>query len=337
MLSQKQLDFQQHQLLLEPKELAIVAAQLENPKLEIQEADKRLLLLSAVAHGSGQQWLVLSGENGLDWLRQAYQDDSYPQSVRLGAAACLGETNDQPTFEQLHEAVTRLSKRSKKPVLLNLLAHYLHHTSQQHQLHWSLTSELFPRLARLRVKDGAAKRAYMCKIAYFTAPLCAMIMMASAFIQHRTSSSVSASPQDYFFIAIIFGILGVLVSYSFAEVMTSLTLITRHWALAWQTLILAGTGSIIGIVLFYILAGENGLWFEGGIIGLALALLPRGPGHKMGWYPAIPAIAVGALVFALSLITLLGVKEGLPIELYGAALSTGLFTGVYIYNAGLAK
>ena len=100
--------------------------------------------------------------------------------------------------------------------------------------------------------------------------------------------------------------------------------------MAWQIIVLAGTGSVIGIVLFYLLAGDHGLWFEGGIIGLVLALIGHRPGHEPGWHSGALSMLIGALTFALSLAALTVVKEGKPVELLGSAISTGLFTGVYI-------
>jgi hypothetical protein len=103
----------------------------------------------------------------------------------------------------------------------------------------------------------------------------------------------------------------------------------RHWAWGWQGMILASVGCLIGIFLFYILPGQKGIWFEGGIIGLTLVLTNRIPNRFTGWYPIAMALISG--VFA-SLLSILVIKDTALVE-FGAALSTGLFSGVFIYFA----
>jgi hypothetical protein len=330
LLAQKHYDYEAYKLLLEPKELEIVAAQLSNPSLELSDADKRLLLYSAVAHGLGEQWKALVGEDSLLWLREAVQDSECSSAVRTGAAAGLGTAGDRMAFDQLNQIAQEASTTGSKNDALELLAMFLLRSPVEFELPRNFRRDVFLRLARLRVKDGVTRRMHIRKAASFITPLCVMLMMISVYIQSRFSASAGNDLMSYVFVALILGILGIVVAYSFAEVMTSLMLIMRRWGLVWQIIILVGAGSLIGIVLFYILAGDHGLWFEGGIIGLVLALTNKRSSHKPRRYSGTLSILMVVLTFALSLAALTVIKEGKPVELLGSAISTGLFTGVYI-------
>jgi len=328
MLDQKQLDYQQHKLLLDSKELAIIASGLESTKLELQEEDLHLILLSAVVYNEGQKWLAMCGEKGLEWLRQAYQDGSCPQEARLGAVRCLGKMEDAPTYSHLLEVIGQNAQPGRRGIWLDLLAQYLNVSMQRHNLPWSVRRAVFPRLARLRVMAGSAARTSARKVASYVAPLCVIIMMVPVYVQ--ASPDPATRLFNYAAFAFVLGILGVAVAYLFAEVMTSLILITSRWSLALKTMTLVGMGSIIGIVLSYVLSGQKGLWFEGGITGLAQMILSRWSGQKPHWYSVVTAVFTGLLVFLISLEIIHDVK----LVEYGAALSTGLFTAVYIYVAG---
>lgn len=334
LLDRKHDDYETNKLLMEPKELESVADQLNNPNIELSDADKRLLLYSGVAHNLHQPWVALAGEHGVLWMREAVRDRNLPSSVRVGAAASLGAANDEPVYEQLSQAIQQSESGDVKEDALDMLAVFLHHSAEKFKIPRQSRWEVFIRLARLRVKDGKTQRMRMRKAASFITPLCVAIMMTSVYIQSRFSVSVSNDLIGYIFVAVIFGILGIVVAIGFAEVMTSLLLIFHRWRLAWQIMVLAGSGSVIGIALFYLLAGDRGVWFEGGIIGLALVLINYKPSHKPGWYSGTLSILVGILIFALSLAapTLIFLKVGKPIELLGSAISTGLFSGAYIFT-----
>ncbi len=334
MLDRKHDDYEANMLLMEPQELEFVATQLNDPNVELSDADKRLLLYSGVAHNLNQPWMALSGGSGVLWLREAIQDRKLPPVVRVGAAASLGAASDGPTYEQLSQVIRQSESGDSKDDALDMLSVFLHHSPEKFKIPSQSRWDVFIRLARLRVKDGTTQRMRMRKAASFITPLCVAIMMTSVYIHSRFSASASNDLIDYVFGAVIFGILGIVVAIGFAEVMTSLLLILRRCGLAWQTIVLAGSGSVIGIALFYLLAGDHGVWFEGGIIGLALALISHKPSHKPGWYSGTLSILVGILIFALSLAspTLNILKVGKPVELLGSAISTGLFSGAYIFT-----
>ena len=330
MLDQKLLDYHQHKLLLDPKELEIVAAELENGKLEVGDADKKLFLFSAVTHGSGHRWLEMSGAKGLEWLRQAYQDEGCPQDVRLGAAAFLGRMEDGPTYDRLLDCFQQEVEAAKQGTWLELLAHYLNSSQQTHRLPWNVNRVVFPRLAWLRVREGSETRARIRKVVSFFVPFCVIIMMVPVYLQ---ASRGPFQPLGYVAITFILGLLGFFIAYFYAEVMTSLPMITRRWPLALQAIMLASMGSIIGIILFYVLSGQKGLWFEGGITGLAQMVVNRKTRQKPMWYSGVTALFAGLLVSAATL----QVIDDVRLIEYGAAVSTGLFTAVYTYMSGPTK
>ena len=326
-LDQKQQDFKQHKLLLEPKELEIISPQLGNPKLLLQDSDKRLLLLSAAAHGTGRQWLTVSGPNGLDWLREACQMDEYAEAVRLGAAACLGAVNDEQTIKQLSSNAENEKNQPRKTLLWEMLARYLHHTSLPYSLPSQLVWPVFLRQAGLRVKDGAAMRSRMRKVASFSALLCALLMMTFVSIQSIINPADKTPLPFLVALTIFFGILGFFTAYLFAEVTTSLMLIMRRWSWFWQAIILGSVGSLLGIIFFYILSGQRAVWFEGGIISLALVLMNRRPGLKSVWYSVLFALVSGVLILSLGKIVI----NDVALEKLGAILSTGIFSSIYVY------
>ncbi len=189
-LNQLQLDFERHKLLLEPKELEIVRSQLGNPKLTLQESDKRLLLLSAAAHGIGQQWLEVSGSNGPDWLREACLDETFPESVRLGAASLLGEMGDDKVLNRLLDSMPSAQSTSRSQ-RLDLLASYLNKSTQEHHFPRLVNRAVFFRLAKLRIKTGAGERARMRRVAAVAAPLCALLPFLICFSPPESVGSES--------------------------------------------------------------------------------------------------------------------------------------------------
>ncbi len=329
-LDQVKQDFTRHKLLLDPKELEIIYSQLGNPKLTLRESEKRPLLLSAAAHGVGRQWLAVSGLSGLDWLREACRDENSPENMRQGAAALLGEVNDEEAFNNLFASLSssNLSARSK---WLDLCAYYLNQSTQDHHLSWLTNRAVLFRLAKLRIKSGVGIRSLMRNVASYTAPSCVMIMMAGLIFQNiiDADENLATILVSYLFFTLILCVLGYVLAYLFAETTTSLRLIMRRWAWGWQGVIQASAGCLIGIFLFYVLSGQRGLWFEGGIIALTLVLTNHIPARRMSWYPITMAL-IGAIL--ISLLSQLLITDATLVE-FGAALSTGLFAGVFTYFA----
>ena len=328
-LEQKRKDFEQHKLLIEPKELEIISSQLGNPKLALKDSQKHLLLLSAAAQGIGQQWLKVSGIKGLAWLREACLTDEFPDNVRLGAATCLGAADDETGFDNLQVKSQTEKDKAKRSSLLDLLANYLHHTSIPHSLSSPLAWQVFLRQAKLRVKDGVQIRSRMRKIAAYTASICALIMMVFAFMQSILSPTIKTPAINYLLITLFFVPVGFFGSYFFSDLTISLMLIIRRWFWGWQAVILSVIGAVLGSILLYLLSGQVATWFLGGIISLTPLLAKSRSGFKSNLYSAATASIIGVLVFTLCQITI----KDLPLEKFGSVISPTIFAVVYTYFA----
>ncbi len=334
MLDQRQFQFKQHGLLLDSKELDIISAELENPKFTTTEADQRLILFSAAVYGDAKRWLAFCGPKALDWLREAYQEENYAESLRQGAVASLGETDDEETFNQLYKTIQQKESLSSHNIWVGLLAHYLKRSLKDHRLSGSVNwGVLFP-LAKLRIKDGAEQRRRMRLVSVLVFLVSDIIVFGTVLIKN-TRDHKGTEPLSYIFLLI----LGSLVAFIFGEVMTSLGLILRGKGSIWRVPVLTGIGSILGVGLFTLLTGQwLMLWFAGGVIGLALSLFPDRWGGK--GKPGSPhlisySMIAATLVFVVSMVILdrLAVTNRDLLLFAGAAFSAALFTGTYIYLA----
>jgi hypothetical protein len=324
MLDQKQKDFQQHKLLLDSKELAIVAAGLESTKLELQEVDKQLILLSAVVYDEGQKWLAICGQSGLGWLRQAYQDNSYPHEARLGAVRCLGQMEDERTYEQL---VQLDSQPAERGIWLDLLAHYLNHSRQYHHLPRSVNWSVFNRLARLKLGEGAKERAWMRKAVAIAAAVSVIVLFVAQFINDNQGADA-----EELITMVLFAALSAMMAYVFAEAITSLILIGYPSRIIWQIPVLAVISSLLGIALFFTLTWDRKFWFTGAILGPLLALFQCYPARTRGALPV--AFAVLVAVSAFIFVRYVTINLSLAQE---AAMSASFFTGAYLYSAVMAQ
>ena len=318
-LDQKQQDFKQHKLLLEPKELEIISSQLGNPKLLLQDSDKRLLLLSAAAHGTGRQWLTVSGPNGLDWLREDCMDVGVPEVVRQGAAAFLGEIDDHQTFDKLVKAAEEENRSSKKQSWSDLLAHYLNRSLKKKHLPPSLNRKLFFRLIHLAFMESAAARARMNRIVAYLATIC-------WFVYYVLNPFEDVNLYLRLGIGVVFLLLSIFFSNLFTQAMISLQRISRHWILIWQVLSFTIVGSIAAIFLFLFMSGNWRIAFAGGLIGLALVQFKSGRGLWSMLHPFLIPACVFVLAFCVpygDTITFL--------EKLGSALSATIFSWFYIY------
>ena len=279
LLDRKQYEFETYQLLFEPKELEIVAAQLSDPNLKLSDANKRLLLYSAVVHGLAQPWMGLGGESSLLWLREVILEDAFPIAVRKGAAASLGAVGDRLVYEQLSQAMDSLSTGNAKKDVLDLMALFLQHAPAEFKSPGKLRWDLFLRLARLRVRDGAGERRYMKRVAMILALVSVIILFGTYIV---LGNLLDIAPMTNSIGAMfIFLVLGQVFAFLFAEVLTSLELVTQNQSLGWRFLSLTSAGLIAGAPLFMAINGSGIAWFAGGLIGLVLAIWntqPK-PGH----------------------------------------------------------
>jgi hypothetical protein len=327
MLDQKQKDFQQHKLLLDSKELAIITAGLGSTKLELQEADKQLILLSSVIYDDGQKWLAICSQNGLDWLRRAYQDNSYPYEVRLGAARCLGQMEDEQTYKQLLGEIQPDSQSTERELWLDLMAHYLKRSGQSRHLPGPVNWSVFTRLARLEIGEGVKERTWMRNTSMYAAFISVVILFITQFINEN--QGVDAGD---LIIMVLLAALSAMLAYIFAEVITSLILIGRPSHSIWQIPILAVISSALGIALFFMITWDSKLWFTGAIIGPVLALFHRYLAQIRRVLPIAFAvlIAVSAFIFVRYVTISLSLAQE-------AAISASFFTGAYLYSAMMAQ
>lgn len=343
MLAQKVLEFEEHRFLLEPRELELVFKQAANPKLLLTEAEKRLVLLSAARHGSGREGIGLVGIQGLAWLRQVWQDDSLPETVRLGAAGCLGEHEDRPAVEELRSTLNRPANRAAEHQAVRLLAHYRHAAprsgGETPPVRLSLQQRLtiFFHQARLRVRDGKTEHVRARVVGMATGAGCTAIMVVLSTLggiaDGTTGIQVTAGDRllSLIFLAILAAVGGLL----FAEVTTVTRLVIRRWWWPWRALLLAGVGCLSGAVLFFALNGHLRPWFSGAFLGLALAFVPPGPPSRTTRLRLSLALAVSLILSGFSLFYIIPDEGWLTAS--AAALAVSLFSTVYLDPGGAVR
>ncbi|MBL0343728.1 ATP-binding protein [Candidatus Villigracilis affinis] len=321
-LVQLQLDFNQHKLLLNAKELGIIASHLSNPKLLLNDTDKRLLLLSAAVHNKAQQWLDICGTNGIVWLRDACQNESLPIEIRQGSAAFLGELNDAESFHNLLETAERSDKASKH-VWLDLLSRYLDRSTTNYHLPSWVSRAVFFKQAELRINDGRDERREISRTATISAFICGLITML-------VSSSIK-SPFTALLVAILYAAISSVIGFIFAQGLTSTIQITRKWPFLWQSLAAIGTGGVIGIGLFLTLGAQINVWFVGGIIALGQTISNR---YKDSIPSNVLTALASALIFGLALFVL---QDQYWWREAGYVVSVTVFSAAYLFSAERQK
>ena len=271
MLDQKHYDYKTYQLLLETKELEIVANQLENPSLKLSNDDKRLLLYSSISHGQGALWAEVAGENSILWLREACLDEQNIPKVRRGAARNLGLMEDEQVFQQLKHLTSQSVDAAKKNAY-GLLAEYLHNSPKKFSLPKNMQIPVFFLLARLQITSGSNERKFMKRVAMATT-LMSVIVFSGAYVAFQNLLSVSPGPIYSIVAFFVFLILAQFLGYAFAEGITSLKLIVQNKHKILQLFSLVGFGIILGAPFFFVLTMSGATWFSGGLIGLGLSLL----------------------------------------------------------------
>jgi uncharacterized caspase-like protein len=321
MLDQKQKDFQQHGLFLDSIELSVIEDELERTRLELQEADKRLILLSAVIYDDGQKWLDICGGVGLEWLHQAYQDGKMPQKVRLGAVRFLGQIAGERIFNELMDMIGKDSEQDEAG--LDLLAQYVSSAPNPPELPWKLRRLLFPRLLRLSSEKTLVQRSYIIRGVAILVPTCVIILFSAFYFADLQTKWTFLELALVF----IFSSVGIIAGTIFVRVATALVLLRKALPVSWLLFALLVAGGLIGIPLFSAITGSTEIWKASAGIGALLAAM-----HLFGvwkqsryWVYLSPFLAIGAtlLVFNLSVSS--------PIAALGESLSAGLFTAGYTY------
>lgn len=321
MLDQKQKDFQQHRLLMDSAELEVVADELGRTKLELQDEDKRLILLSAVVYDDGQKWLGVCGANGVEWLRQAYQDSGCPGRAQVGAVRCLGEIGDTQTYDWLLGMLQNNVQAVRRAKLLDLLAQYLSRSSQYHHLPRAIYRSVFARLARLKIGEGAKERMMMRTASALASSISVVILFTAQFINEKSTVDLNSLIS-----MVLFAVLGAIMAYSFAEVVTSLVLLQRSTPRLWQNLILVAASSVLGIGLFFAVMWDSELWFTGAIFGPIVAMFQLYFARMRGTLPIVLAfvIAISAFIFVRHMSITLSLSSE-------PALSASVLAGAYSY------
>lgn len=325
MLDQKQIEFQQHGLLLDREEIRVIANELKRAKLKLREDDKRLILLSAVAYDEGQNWLGSCGKTGLEWLRQAYRNRKLPLKARLGAVRLLGQEGDGQTFNDLLGLVGRNPSAEELEVGLDFLAHFIQRSPLPSALPWKLRQSLFPRLLRIVAEETAPMRARINRGVMLLVPLCTAIFFGA-------SSLIDVEPDFWFLVLtlLIFSSASILLGMLFAWAIPTLALIRGILPRPLLGVIALSVGSLLGTALFTFLTGSREVWIASAAGGALLAgvhLLSLWKPQRHWVYLSLPiALGIAALVYGFS------VSKDL-LGKVGEMLSAGLFAGGYVYLA----
>lgn len=324
MLDQKQKDFQQHGLLLDSKELEILADELSRTKLELQEDDKRLILLSAVVYDDGQKWLGICGVNGVEWLRQAYQDENCPYDARVGAIRFLGKIEDGQTYGRLLGMLPIEPRSSKGQDWLDLLANYLNSSALQHHLPWSMKRYVLLRLIEIKVRESMQERMLISRVSMVIGFICSFV---TYFLSKPDQPLV-----EFILAAGLYSAIGAVLAVVFAQGLTFTIYSTQKWMCPWQALIMSGVGCIIGAGIFFSVGAYLRVFFLGGIVGIIQTAIGR-TGNK------ILQIALVILAFVLVFVFSAVALNKIPAQMsrLGYSFSAALFSGVYSYSVFRAK
>ena len=327
MLDQKQKDFQQHGLFLDSIELSVIEDELERTRLELQESDKRLILLSAAVYDDGQKWLDICGGVGLEWLHQACQDGRMPQKVRLGAVRFLSQVAGERTLHELLDVIGKDSKPDETG--LDLLSQYVSSSQHPPKLPWNLRRLLFSRLLSLGSEETLAQRSYMIRGVAILVPICVTILFSATYLADIQTKWTFLEVVLVF----IFSSVGIIAGTIFVRVITAIVLLRKVLPVSWLLFALLAAGGLFGIPLFSAITGSRELWKANAGAGALLAVMHLISmwRHSRSWVYFSPVLVIGVtvLVFKLS------VSD--PITALGESISAGLFTAGYTYLVTTTK
>ena len=311
LLTQQQRTRQSAHLLLDASALVLITEQRNNPHLVLTPDDKALIVASALAHHEWEMWRRLLGPDDLLWLRPMMTDTTLPVTVRMGLALYLGEMEDLVALDDLCQAATAVSSSDANS--LDLLVSYLdgapalYTRRLPHRLNW--------RLARQRIRLGAPTRRIMRQQTLVYALFCTLVTG----IVYNTGPDI---PLMTWSALIVFTAVSLLLSFIFAEIMTSLALALRRHSAWGAGMLQTGVGGVLGVVLFLVMVMEIQAWFAGAVIGAVMVAFIHFPEwtHPRGsWrHRAMP----GLIGVSTALLLLPNVPWGASdayIELIGAA------------------
>jgi hypothetical protein len=195
----------------------------------------------------GRLWLELAGQGGRQWLREALTQPDIPSAVRSGAAACLGDVSDSPTYDQLCQAGLSPQGGNSRQEALDLLALFLHHSPKKFEVPGPLRKEVFLRLARLQRQAGAWERRHRVRVARAAAlagvvALFGIDMLWGDFLSMLVGTGAIFGVLSF----LAFVLAGQMLAFIFAEVMTSLEWILQRSAAIVKILALGAAGIAAG-------------------------------------------------------------------------------------------
>lgn len=325
MLDQKQLEFQRHKLLLDTKELAIIANELARTKLELRSEDRQLILLSAVTNGEGHKWLAINGDEGVVWLRKAYQSETNSLETRWGAVRFLGEMEDSLTFEHLANACQQNLEPTERKLLLDLLAQYLRGSMRVHRLPFSVKIALSWRLVTNEFQESVKERTYVSIRS-------AMMGFICSFIAFYLSPSGSAFPL-ILLIGFFWAAVGAVIAFVFAQIVTFAVRITGKWMFLWQVLTLSLVGTLTGLGLIFFVTTYFHSPLFGGLLGITQSVISRE--RKKSRANAWVILSVFLIVAYIAIALMMKIPQGENPA--GYIFSAGLFTATYLYSVLRAK
>jgi hypothetical protein len=221
----------------------------------------------------------------------------------------------------LVDLISGKEKLTSQKLWLDLLAHYRTRSMQSRRLPRAVSLAVFFRQASLTVREGARERARMSRVAVSVAPVCALF----AALLSRAEGQAIIDLITFSFAVIL---VGTIMSFIFAQGITSLALITRRWPFPWQALIMAGAGSGLGAMLFLFLANQMVVGLSGGVIAIMQGYSYRG---KVKLSAARLALLAAVLIFPFTM--LVSQQYSLSKQI-GYAVSAILFSCIYLYSVG---
>lgn len=325
MLDQKQLEFRRHKLLLDSKELSIIANELARTKLELGDEDKLLVLLSAVTIGEGQKWFAISGDKGIEWLHKAYQGETYSSETRWGAVRFLGEMEDSPTFDHLVDVCKQNIEPTERKLLLDLLAQYLRGSMRGHRLPFSVKKKLLWRLMRNDLQESVKERTYVSIRSAIMGFIC-------SFMAFYLSPSGSTFPL-ILLIGFSWAAVGAVIAFVFAHIVTLAVRATGKWLFLWQVLAVSLVGTLTGLGLNFFITTYFHSPLFGGMLGVAQAIINR---TREETPTSVWATLSVFSIIGYSAITLM-MKIPQGENPTGYVLSASLFAATYLYAVSRTK
>jgi hypothetical protein len=127
--------------------------------------------------------------------------------------------------------------------------------------------------------------------------------------------------------AIVIMLIAAVIAIAFAQVVTSLALLSRRWSLPGQAMANAAAGSALGAILFLVIANQMQVGYAGGLIAVMQSFAYR---PKARYSSARLAIVAALLVFPFTAL-MTHQTDAFLLTKIGYAFSASLFSFTYVY------